>query len=61
MNLKEKKYNNKFKNRMMEMPVENHQTAAWINIESLEGEARVFNPAFYGAEEAKEYVDENQK
>lgn len=43
------------------MPIENHQTAAWVNINSLEGEARVFDPTFRGVEEAKEYVDENQK
>ncbi|MFP4017059.1 MAG: DUF3787 domain-containing protein [Halanaerobiales bacterium] len=55
------KYNNKFKLKMMEMPVENHQTAAWVNIESLQGEARVFNPSYLGAEQAKEYVDENEK
>lgn len=55
------KYNNKFKLSMKEMPVENHQTAAWINIESLTGEARVSNPSYLGAEQAKEYVDENQK
>jgi len=59
--MEKKKYNNKFKNRMMEMPIENHQTAAWVNIDSLEGEARVFDPTFRGVEEAKEYVDENQK
>lgn len=59
MNLE--KYNNKFKLRMMEKPIENHQTAAWANIESLQGEARVFNPSYLGAEQAKEYVDENQK
>ncbi len=55
------KYNNKFKLRMMEMPIENHQTAAWTNIEGLQGEARVFQPSYLGAEQAKEYVDENEK
>jgi hypothetical protein len=52
---------NKFKLRMMEMPVENHQTAAWINIEKLEGEERIYKPTYLGVEEAKEYVDENRK
>ncbi|HHU92443.1 MAG TPA: DUF3787 domain-containing protein [Halanaerobiaceae bacterium] len=46
---------------MMEMPVENHQTAAWINIEKLEGEERIYKPTYLGVEEAKEYVDENRK
>lgn len=56
-----KELNNKFKQKMNEMPIENHQTAAWANIEKLEGEARVFNPGYLGAEQAKEYVDENEK
>lgn len=46
---------------MMEMPIENHQTAAWIDTESLKGKARVFQPSYIGAEQAKEYVDENEK
>lgn len=53
--------NNHFKERMNEMPIENHQTAAWINIEGLQGSGRVFNPAYLGVEQAKEYVDENEK
>ncbi|MFW6035696.1 MAG: CDIF630_02480 family spore surface protein [Halothermotrichaceae bacterium] len=55
------KKNNKMKQQMMETPVENHLTAAWANIEKLEGKARVFNPSYLGAEQAKEYVDENEK
>lgn len=43
------------------MPVENHRTAAWTNTEDLKGEARIFTPSYWGAEEAKEYVDENEK
>lgn len=52
---------NHFKQMMNEMPVENHETAAWANIEELKGTGRVFNPNYLGAEQAKEYVDENQK
>ena len=55
------KTKNKFKLRMMEMPVENHLTAAWVNIDKLEDEERVFRPSYPGVEEAKEYVDENRK
>nr|WP_269059931.1 DUF3787 domain-containing protein [Iocasia fonsfrigidae] len=53
--------NNHFKEKMNEIPIENHQTAAWINIEGLQGSGRVFNPAYLGVEQAKEYVDENEK
>lgn len=59
--IKTDSYKNKFKLRMMEMPLENHKTAAWINIESLTGEGRVSNPTYLGVEQAKKYVDENQK
>lgn len=45
----------------METPIENHQTAAWANIQNLEGQARVFDPADQGVEDAKEYVDDNEK
>jgi hypothetical protein len=52
---------NIFKQQMMEMPIESHETAAWANIDKLRGEARVFNPNYLGAQQAKEYVDENEK
>ncbi|MEJ6949953.1 CDIF630_02480 family spore surface protein [Natronospora cellulosivora (SeqCode)] len=55
------KKNNQNKENRMETPVENHQTAAWANIENLEGQARVFDPPFQGVEDAKEYVDDNEK
>jgi hypothetical protein len=53
--------NHHYKEKFMAMPIENHETAAWANIEktkplsnvSIPDESEVFN--------AKEYVDENQK
>ncbi|MFW6264991.1 MAG: CDIF630_02480 family spore surface protein [Bacillota bacterium] len=55
------KNDNKYKEKKMETPIENHQTAAWANIQNLEGQARVFDPADQGVEDAKEYVDDNEK
>ena len=63
MSKKKDRYNNKFKQRMNEIPVENQRTAAWANIEKFDQEtsARIFNPDDLQVENAKEYVDENEK
>ena len=42
-------------------PVENHETAAWINTGKLKGEARIPITNYIGVDQAKEYVDENEK
>mgnify|MGYP006278953327 CR=1 FL=1 len=52
---------NYFKQLNNEIPVENHETAAWTNGGNVLGEGRVINPDFIGVEQAKEYVDQNQK
>ncbi len=52
---------NKFKEKFTAMPVENHDTAAWANIENLKDVSNVSIPSDFLVAEAKEYVDENQK
>lgn len=52
---------NKFKQQMNEMPIENHRTAALSNIESLKRVSRVPIPSDYEVANAKDYVDLNQK
>ncbi|WZL73183.1 DUF3787 domain-containing protein [Clostridiaceae bacterium 35-E11] len=52
---------NKIKQKNMSKPVENHQTAAWSNIEELKPESRVFIPNETEVINAKEWVDKNQK
>ena len=41
--------------------IENHETAAWINTSKLKGEAKIPITSFIGVDQAKEYVDENEK
>jgi len=52
---------NKSKEKNMAMPVENHLTAAWANIEGLKPVSRVAIPNEIEVKNAKEYVDTNQK
>lgn len=52
---------NKSKQKNMAMPIENHQTAAWANIESLKPESRVPIPSEIEVRNAKEWVDTNHK
>lgn len=52
---------NKSKERMNEMAVENHRTAAWANIEAMKRASRVPLPDILEVEHAKEWVEENQK
>lgn len=52
---------NKFKEKMMEMAIENHRTASWANIEKLKNVSRVSLPTDFEVENAKGWVDENQK
>ena len=52
---------NKFKKQMNEIPIENHRTAAWANIENLKRVSRVPIPSDYEVANAKDYVDKNQK
>ncbi|MDI3548368.1 MAG: hypothetical protein PWR10_2020 [Halanaerobiales bacterium] len=52
---------NKFKEKINEMPIENHRTAAWANIEKMKKESRVPIPNNIDVEFAKKWVEENQK
>lgn len=47
--------------RLMLRPIEQHTTAAWANIEKLEGIAKVPIPSEIEVENAKDWVDENEK
>jgi hypothetical protein len=52
---------NKFKEHFMGIPVENHDTAAWADIEEMKPVSRVNIPSEEDIRNAKEYVDSNQK
>ncbi|MGI5892648.1 MAG: CDIF630_02480 family spore surface protein [Bacillota bacterium] len=43
-------------------PVENHKTAAWANMETVDDEkSKIFHPDISQVVNAKEYVDGNEK
>ncbi len=42
-------------------PIEKHETAAWSDIESTKSVSNVAEPSNLQAENAKDYVDENEK
>jgi len=42
-------------------PIENHKTAAWANIEKVKPISNVAEPSISQTNNAKEYVDENEK
>jgi hypothetical protein len=53
---------NKKKDKKMGMPIEEHNTAAWANIERFQSaESRVPIPDYEQVKNAKEWVDSNQK
>ncbi|MDI9475645.1 MAG: CDIF630_02480 family spore surface protein [Natronincolaceae bacterium] len=52
---------NKFKQKNMAVPIENHKTAAWSDIKDLKRESKVFVPSELEVRNAKEWVDTNQK
>lgn len=52
---------NKYKDKNMGRPIENHETAAWANISQLKEVSQVTIPDLEQVENAKDYVDENQK
>jgi hypothetical protein len=52
---------NKYKEKNMGRPIENHETAAWANISQLKEVSQVTIPDIEQVENAKDYVDENQK
>lgn len=52
---------NRFKEQMMEMPIENWKTAPLSNVEKTKSVSRVPIPSQFDVEHAKGWVDENQK
>lgn len=42
-------------------PIENHKTAAWADVESVEPDSRVPIPSEEAVINAKEWVDSNEK
>ena len=52
---------NRYKEKKLGTPVENHDTAAWANINKTKPVSNVNIPAEVQVRNAKEYVDTNQK
>lgn len=52
---------NKFKEKNMAKPIENHDTAAWANQSNFKAVSKVNIPDEIQVRNAKEYVDSNQK
>jgi len=52
---------NRFKEKHMAKPIEKHDTAAWANIESTKQVSKVSMPSDMQVDNAKEYVDSNEK
>ncbi len=51
----------KFKQKNIATPIENHQTAAWADIKDLKQMSGVYIPSEIEVKNAKEWVDSNQK
>lgn len=50
------------KNKKIDIrPVENHNTAAWSNIDEIDENSKVAHPNLSQTVNAKDYVDNNQK
>lgn len=49
------------KKRNWKKPVESHKTAAWANMETAEEISNVTMPSEMQIDNAKDYVDENEK
>ncbi|SKC85455.1 CDIF630_02480 family spore surface protein [Maledivibacter halophilus] len=52
---------NRYKEKNMSSSIENHETAAWANIENIKKVSRVPLPSVFEVENAKGWVDKNQK
>jgi len=52
---------NKSKEKFMATPIEQHNTAAWANVEKQKEVSKVTIPSEIQALNAKEHADENQK
>jgi hypothetical protein len=52
---------NNYKEHSKEIPIENHQTAAWANITKTKPVSEVPLPNSAAVKSAKDYADENKK
>lgn len=52
---------NRIKERFMGVPIENHTTAAWANMENTKPVSNVNLPSETEVRNAKEWVDTNEK
>lgn len=52
---------NRSKEKFMAKPIEQHDTAAWANIEKTKRISKVTMPSELQVDNAKEHVDSNQK
>ncbi|WP_313347165.1 DUF3787 domain-containing protein [Sedimentibacter sp.] len=52
---------NKYKEKHMAQPIESHITAAWANQSQLKAVSKVNIPDEQQVENARDYVNENQK
>lgn len=52
---------NKAKGQSMGTPIENHRTASWANINETKPISNVPIPSISEVENAKDYVDDNEK
>ena len=52
---------NRSKEKFMAVPIEQHDAAAWANIESTKEVSNVTMPGEFQIINAKEHVDNNQK
>jgi hypothetical protein len=52
---------NTIKEEFVKIPIENHENAAWANIEKTKPVSNVTMPDELQVRNAKEYVDTNQK
>lgn len=50
-----------YKEKYMAKPIEKHDTAAWANIEKTYPESKVMIPSEAQVQNAKKYVDTNEK
>lgn len=48
-------------NKNKKVPVENQQTAAWANIEKLKGKGKIPIPSKFDVDNAKDWVETNEK
>ncbi|MCX7614378.1 MAG: DUF3787 domain-containing protein [Clostridiales bacterium] len=50
-----------FKRKNIKNPIESHKTAAWANMEASKEISNVSLPSEMQADNAKDYVDQNEK